>query len=411
VSIQSQMTADDKLLTFDSHLKRRLESHFRRLGFLKDKYGLLKPPSISKRGFRALHRFQREELLRQQSRFILSEWPRLRRHFANGEDVAPDKISPRIELVGAGTWQSRLFRLASLTWSVPVSQGFGRRMRFLVWDEHNAKLIGLIALGDPVFNLRVRDVAIGWTAKDREKRLVNILDAYVLGALPPYSHLLGGKLIASLLRTKEVRDAFKSRYAKSRGIISGKRKRPSLVMITTTSALGRSSVYNRLSLNGFQILKSVGYTSGWGHFHISDDLFDFVRRFLSAQDDEYASNNRFGDGPNWRLRAVRKAFSLAGLDPNLLRHGIKREVFLCHLASNAGGVLKGSTKGPRYQKLPRVLEIGQLARERWIIPRALRRPEFTRWRACLLRKKLSPMPGRRTPKHLGALTKRQYGTG
>jgi hypothetical protein len=281
----------------------------------------------------------------------------------------------------------------------------------LVWDDYNAKLIGLIALGDPVFNLRVRDVEIGWTVKDREKRLVNILDAYVLGAVPPYSHLLGGKLIASLLRTKEVRDAFKSRYAKSRGIISGKRKRPSLVMITTTSALGRSSVYNRLSLNGFQILKSVGYTSGWGHFHISDDLFDCVRRFLSAQDDAYASNNRFGDGPNWRLRAVRKAFSLAGLDPNLLRHGVKREVFLCHLASNAKGVLKGSTKEPRYQKLPRVLEIGQLARERWIIPRALRRPEFTRWRAYLLRKKLSAVPGRRTPKQLGALTKRQYGTG
>jgi Domain of unknown function (DUF4338) len=342
---------------------------------------------------------------------VRHEWPRLRKHFANGVDVTPDKISPRLELVTAGTWQSRLFRLASLTWSVPVSQGYGRRMRFLVWDEHNEKLIGLIALGDPVFNLRARDVAIGWTTKDREKRLVNILDAYVLGALPPYSHLLGGKLIASLLRTKEVRNAFKRRYAKSRGVISGKRKRPSLVMITTTSALGRSSVYNRLSLNGFQILKSVGYTSGWGHFHIPDDLFAFVRRFLSAHDDEYASNNRFGDGPNWRLRAVRKALSLAGIDPNLLRHGINREVFLCHLACNAKGVLKGSAKRPRYQKLPRVSEIGQLARERWIIPRAMRRPEFSRWRAYLLRKKLSPGTGEKTPKHLGAAPKRQYGTG
>jgi hypothetical protein len=38
---------------------------------------------------------------------------------------------------------------------VPVSNGFGRRLRYLVWDEHNDKLIGLIAIGDPVFNLSV----------------------------------------------------------------------------------------------------------------------------------------------------------------------------------------------------------------------------------------------------------------
>lgn len=401
----------NELLTFDAYLRRRLNAHLRRLGFATDEHGALVPPNISKRRFRALHSFQREDRLKRENEFIQREWPHLRRYFANGTDVTPEKISPRLELVTAGTWQARLFRLASLTWSVPVSQGYGRRMRFLVWDESNSKLIGLIALGDPVFNLRVRDTAIGWTTKDREKRLVNVLDAYVLGALPPYSHLLGGKLIASLIRTKEVRDAFKSRYASSRGVISGKRKRPSLVMVTTTSALGRSSVYNRLSLNGYHILKSVGYTSGWGHFHIPDDLFSFVRRFLSAHDHKYADNNRFGDGPNWRLRAVRQALSLAGLDPNLLRHGINREVFLCHLACNAKGVLTGTAKQPRYRELPRVSEVGQLARERWIIPRAIRRPEFRGWRVQALRKRLWPKKGVTNTRHLKSARKREYGTG
>jgi hypothetical protein len=399
------------VLTFDAYLRRRLQAHLKRLGFAKDENGLLTPPSISKRRFRALHRLQREDRLRQDSQFVQREWRKLRKHFANGTDVTPDKISPRLELITSGTWQSRLFRLASLTWSVPVSQGYGRRMRFLVWDEHNSKIIGLMALGDPVFNLRVRDEEIGWTLKDREKRLVNVLDAYVLGALPPYSHLLGGKLIASLLRTKEVRDAFKLRYGRSRGVISRKRKRPSLVMVTTTSALGRSSVYNRVSLAGFQILKKVGYTSGWGHFHIPNDLFAFARRFLSAHDHKYANNNRFGDGPNWRLRAVRKALSLAGLDPNLLRHGINREVFVCYLASNAKGVLKGSAKRPKYQKLPKVSQIGKLARERWVIPRATRRPEFQKWRAYSLRKKLWPKTGRITRSRVELGRKRNYGTG
>jgi len=45
-------------------------------------------------------------------------------------------------------------------------------------------LSGLIALGDPVFNLSVRDNLIGWNVDDRAKRLVNVLDAYVLRCGP-----------------------------------------------------------------------------------------------------------------------------------------------------------------------------------------------------------------------------------
>jgi hypothetical protein len=91
----------------------------------------------------------------------------------------------------------------SLTWAVPVSHGFGRRLRYLVWDRHNGKLIGLMAIGDPVFNLSVRDKLIGWNSHARGERLVNIMDAYVLGAVPPYNMLLGGKLVAALIRTRD----------------------------------------------------------------------------------------------------------------------------------------------------------------------------------------------------------------
>jgi len=103
--------------------------------------------------------------------FIVEHWPLLRSHCANGSEVEPSRVAPRLELIEAHTWQSNLFRMSALTWSVPVSQVYGRRMRFLVWDETNCKLIGLIALADPVFNLAVRDKHIGWTAEDRRKRL------------------------------------------------------------------------------------------------------------------------------------------------------------------------------------------------------------------------------------------------
>ena len=121
---------------------------------------------------------------------------KLNNYFADGSDVVVGKIDPELELIRSDTWQSDLFRMACLTWSVPVSQGYGRRLRFLVWDKSNDKLIGLIGLGDPVFNLRARDDLIGWNVSERTERLVNLMDAYVLGALPPYNFLLCGKMIA-----------------------------------------------------------------------------------------------------------------------------------------------------------------------------------------------------------------------
>lgn len=147
-----------------------------------------------------------------------------------------------------------------------------------MWDEAHDRLVGLIALGDPVFNLSVRDNLINWNAHDRAKRLVGILDAYVLGAVPPYNMLLGGKAVACLVRSQEVYDDFKREYGNTVGIISGKRKRAQLLAVTTTSSMGRSSVYNRLRLDGHEYLKPIGYTVGWGHFHITDRLCARSRR-------------------------------------------------------------------------------------------------------------------------------------
>ena len=81
------------------------------------------------------------------------------------------------------------------------------------------------------------------------------MDAYVLGAVPPYNTLLGGKLIASLARTSDVVEAFDAKYRDSVGIISNKQKKARLAAITTSSALGRSSIYNRLKLGGHLIFE------------------------------------------------------------------------------------------------------------------------------------------------------------
>lgn len=369
-----------RVFTPEAKLKRRIRLHFTRLGFSKADDGTLIRPDQGKDSVRQLHRVQREERVRASARLISEFLPEALTYFADGKEIDPSKIRLSLIRVDANTFEADLFRIASLTWSVPVSNGYGRRLRYLVWDNAHDKLAGIFALGDPVFNLSARDDLIGWTSSDRSSRLVNILDAYVLGAVPPYNMLLGGKAVACLVRSRDVYDDFSKTYGATTGIISGQEKRARLLAITTSSSMGRSSLYNRLKLDGTSYYDRIGYTVGWGHFHITDDLFAQMREYLRLIEHPYADRHRFGQGPNWRLRTIRAALAHIGINQSVLRHGIQREVFFCPLAKNAVRILATGTGRPDLSNLKTVEEISELARARWLEPRGLRRDEFKFWR-------------------------------
>ncbi|WP_215780719.1 Druantia anti-phage system protein DruA [Paludibacterium sp. B53371] len=363
----------------EANLKRKVREHLQALGFTKSDGGLLQAPGHGKDTIRSLHQHQRDERQLANSQFISRKGKKLFQFFASGKEVNPEKISPVLERISSNTVHGDLFRLAALSWSVPVSNGFGRRLRYLVWDESNGKLIGLIAIGDPVFNLAVRDQYIGWDTHDRSARLVNLMDAYVLGALPPYNALLGGKLVASLLRSRDLYDDFSNVYGRSTGVISNEEKNARLLAITTSSSMGRSSIYNRLKLDGTQYLESIGYTGGWGHFHIPDWLFYELRTYLRDIDHTYADQHGFGQGPNWRLRTTKAALSALGFKDDMMKHGIQREVFICQLANNASKILKTGKGQPDISSLLSAKDIASLALDRWVIPRSKRRPEYRHW--------------------------------
>ena len=153
------------------------------------------------------------------------------------------------------------------------------------------------------------------------------------------------------------------------GLISKKAKNPKLVLITTTSALGRSSIYNRLKINGNLLYNRIGVTQGWGHFHIPENLFQDLKKLLQSEGHAYPQGYKYGDGPNWRLRVVRAAFSRLGLSQNILNHGIRREVYAVPLASNADRCLRGEVKRARWQ-LYSTKEIGDFCVQRWMVPRS-----------------------------------------
>ncbi|MNV20097.1 hypothetical protein D3C71_1109850 [compost metagenome] len=201
----------------------------------------------------------------------------------------------------------------------------------------------------------------------------------MLGAVPPYNMLLGGKLVSCLIRSKDVYDEFAAVYGSSQGIISSKFKGARLLAVTTSSSMGRSSVYNRLKLSGVQYFESLGYSGGWGHFHVPEALFAELREYLREIGHPYADTHEYGDGPNWRIRTIRAAMSGLGFKGDVLKHGIKREVFISLFAENSLRILKSGSGKPNLESLLSVAGIGDLAVNRWMVARAESRPQYLDW--------------------------------
>ncbi len=334
--------------------------------------------SDPKEAVRQMYIAQRNSLMERHRKALARHVPRLLNKFALGSEVDPSSIDPRLIPVNSSDDSGLLFRMASTLWSVPVSPGYGRRMRYLVEDLSNGKLIGIFALGDPVAGMGVRDKWIGWNVEQRRNRLSSVFDAYVCGAVPPYNRLLGGKLVTCLMSANEVVEEFDRRY-RFKPNHWGQYKYPRLALITVTSALGRSSMYNRVKLPGIVELRRLNSpTSGWGHFQIPHDIFVDMRRLLSLANHRYSSGHHFGDGPNWRLRTIREALTKLGLSTEILQHGVSRDVFVMPLAANWESYLKLETDECELQR-PDVNEIASAAKARWIMPRARRISKWAKW--------------------------------
>ena len=104
-------------------LKKRLRRHLKSLGFHKTDDGTFAAPGAGKDVIRTIHSAQRDDRLALNRRFISENFSGFIKYFASGKEVDAARISPVLQRISGGTWESDLFRLAALTWSVPVSNG------------------------------------------------------------------------------------------------------------------------------------------------------------------------------------------------------------------------------------------------------------------------------------------------
>ena len=373
-SVQSSPIMLDAMLR--EELKQRIVESLIKQGFtINPETGGLSLEFSNKDNVRLLHTVSREHTLDKNKDFIERNFKDCSLFFANGKDINIHKFFPTLIPVEKESHYARLYRFASLLWSIPVSNGFGRRQRFIVLDKNNNKIIGIFALGDPVYNMRIRDTHIGWNNADRKLRLYNMMDLFVAGAFPPYSHLLCGKLIAMLAVSNETRKFLFKKYKNNSTIIQQSEKNPTLIAITTSSAFGRSSQYNRISFNGERIYQPIGYSQGWGHFHLSNGLYANIKSFLRERECPELAKNNFGDGPNWKFRILRTAFRELGLPQALLFHGVQRQLFIAPLASNYKDFFCSPGVKPNLMDYPQKALV-EFFKSRWFLPRAHRLSSF-----------------------------------
>lgn len=335
---------------------------------------ILTPPNVyDKQTIRDSMAIKRQEIISQKRIWIEKHIHIARENLANGEEVLTSEIQPEVEVCQTNK-QMDLFRIFRYYWSSPYSDYVGRRIKLIIRDAGLPKrpVIGIAALGSSIVHIPDRDNWINWDTKHRTENLIYAMDAYILGALPPYNHLLGGKLISYIIASNEIRSIFHEKYKDKVTNIS-QRTANDLACIFTTSLYGKSSQYNRIKYKQRELFQHIGSTKGYGTLHLTNETFNAMRELLNKYG--ITVSHQFGDGPIWRMRVIRTAADILGFNPDtLLQHSFQRAIYAVPLAENFREFLQGKEKHLDYYNYP-LEELVKHWRNRWFQNR-INRPEI-----------------------------------
>ena len=153
----------------------------------------------------------------------------------------------------------------------------GRQIYILVNDNNTNTCLGIISLSSDLKYLKARDDFIGWNSKDYliNNKLNYIMNISTCVSTQPFGYNYnGGKLLTSLVFSKEVLTYIKSKYDI---YIQG---------FTTMSLYGKSIQYDRLNN-----IKLIGYTRGSSLKNISSDVIDYCKYYLRENKETIPNDN------------------------------------------------------------------------------------------------------------------------
>lgn len=357
----------------ETRLKNRILSAMRRQGFtVGQRLGL---PTNDKNTYRKIQQNAKAEQMPEHRKFLSGLLDGMAATHPDGSDITPANIRLELRAVEPGTVEADVFRWWNLVWwSMPFQRAYGRQMRFVVWDAGHDAPFGLLQLASPLLRMKARDDYLEIPTDRLDYWTNRSMSAQRIGALPPYNDLIGGKMVALAMTSNEVRAAYRRRYEGRRTVMGGRVLEPDLLYVTTTSAFGRSSIYDRLTYQGEPAAIKIGYTQGSGTFHLPNDLTRELYAMLEKTGMDTSTS--YGHGPSRKVRLLKAGFARLGLG-GFYAHGLKREAYLFPLARNIRGVIHDGEQPSLVDRpFERVVEYWM---ERWAIPRAARTDGWRRF--------------------------------
>ena len=209
----------------------------------------------------------------------------------------------------------------------------GRNVKFYVKDKVSGKILGIICLGSDVTSLGARDTFIGWSKdnkfKDGKLKHTSI-GTTICCAQPLGFNFLGGKLVAALVTSSVVRDAWKKLYGQT------------LVGLSTTSLYGIHSMYNSIPL-----WKTLGSSSGKIALKPDDSTYEVWHEWLKENEaDEYKRQTTQKEGvagppTGVKQKVINMIFKAVGVKSSTYMHGFKRGIFYADMYENGKEFLRG----------------------------------------------------------------------
>jgi hypothetical protein len=216
----------------------------------------------------------------------------------------------------------------------------------------------------------------------------NVMELITCGAVPPYRAVLGGKLVALMMTSRQVVADVEQRYGERVSIIASAMagrpiSRPAKLALITTSSLYEaygSSQYNRLKVEtgkGALVYRKVARTESFGTVQFAPDTVHALNEVGRHSDSNRREvNNLFGEGTSPKLRQIRNGLDALGLEPgSFLRHNSRRIIYAVPLCTNTDDVVLRLSGTPHYLLPPGAAGTAVLVdywRDRWLSTRITR---------------------------------------
>jgi hypothetical protein len=252
-----------------------------------------------------------------------------------------ESLDPYVEIVEDPKESTKWAAVRRMIHTMDFTANPGRNVKINVKDRVSGKLLGQISLASDVTAMGVRDNFIGWTKDNKfvDGKLNNTTIASTIVCTQPLGYnFLGGKLVAMMTTTPEVRAYWKEKYKNV------------LIAVGTTSLYGIHSQYN-----GIPLFKTLGESAGKISLKPDDKFYDpwhqWIKEHHADWYDENITEERARNGANMgydrngpvsgiKQKILGKIFKECGIKANQYHHGFKRGVYFAMMYENGNEFLR-----------------------------------------------------------------------